>query len=91
MPDWRSGSAAVLHTEGQWFESAIGHTLRGPLHFFIMTKRLMTDRDHLSALISAVENLSQNADVQYSIFSNPDFQRLLRAAKRARQDLYPES
>ena len=25
MRDWRSGSAAVLHTEGHWFESSIAH------------------------------------------------------------------
>lgn len=23
--DWRSGSAAVLHTEGHWFEPSIAH------------------------------------------------------------------
>ena len=55
-----------------------------------MTKRLMTDRDHLEALVTAVENLSRDKDAQYSVMASPAVQRLLRAAERASQDLYPE-
>ena len=94
QPDWRSGSAALLHSDGHKFESCIGHNPPSRWAFyyqlFIMTKRLMTDRDHLEALVTAVENLSRDKDAQYSVMASPAVQRLLRAAERASQDLYPE-
>ena len=56
-----------------------------------MAKRLMTDRDHLVNLLSAVENLVQDKDVQYSVYAGAAVQRLLAAAERANLDVYPEA
>jgi hypothetical protein len=55
-----------------------------------MTKRLMNDRDHLENLLSAVEVLLADKEVQYTVGAGPSVQRLKAAAERAAQDLYPE-
>lgn len=54
-----------------------------------MSKRLMTDRDHLESLVYAVENLLSDNQVRYSVHASPAVQRLAKAASRAKEDLYP--
>ena len=56
-----------------------------------MSKRLMSDRDHLEALVFAIENLANDSETKYSIYSGAAFQRALSAANRAKQDLFPEN
>lgn len=51
-----------------------------------MTKRLMTDRELLEALVFAVEALSADAEVP----TTETVQRLVRTAARAKQDLFPQ-
>jgi hypothetical protein len=53
---------------------------------FVMTKRLMNNRDHLESLLAAVEALSHDAEIK----STETLERLLAAASRARQDVFPQ-
>ncbi len=46
----------------------------------------MTDRDHLVALIAAVENLSADSTVE----TTENMWRLIHKASRARKDVYPQ-
>ena len=50
----------------------------------------MSDREHLEALVYAIENLAQQEDTKYSIYAGAAFQRVLRSAERAKQDLQPK-
>jgi hypothetical protein len=50
-----------------------------------MTKRLMTDRDHLVSILESIELLAHDADIK----TTDTLQRLLNAAARAAQDVYP--
>ena len=53
-----------------------------------MDKRLMSDRDHVEALIYAAENLLDQMKLSPEDTREAEL-RLQRAADRARQDLYP--
>ena len=61
-----------------------------------MSNRLMTDRDHLEALVHAIENLESNKyitstdELELAGALGQDLLRVIRASSRARQDLYPE-
>jgi len=49
----------------------------------------MSDRDHLEALVFAIEDLAKDEQVKYTIYSSAPFQRVLNTVKRARKDLLP--
>lgn len=91
MPDWRSGSAALLHSDGHKFESCIGHFPFGGLLLlsFIMANRLMSDRDHLEALIHSAQALLQ-AGTASPVEVLALKVRLSKAVSRAKQDVYPQ-
>ena len=61
-----------------------------------MTKRLMSDRDHLEALVHAIENLESNKyissheELELAGELGQALLRVIRTSSRARQDLYPE-
>lgn len=52
-----------------------------------MTQRLMSNRDHLEALVFAVRNMASDADLQ----TTESLLRVIRTAQRASADLFPES
>lgn len=52
-----------------------------------MSKRLMSDRDHLVALIAGVENLIKDGEIP----TTDAVLRLIRTTTRAVQDVYPTS
>ena len=68
--------------------SGISHPSRWVFYYlmFVMTKRLMNNRDHLESLLAAVDALSHDAEIK----STETLERLLAAASRARQDVFPQ-
>ena len=55
-----------------------------------MSNRLMTDRDHLEALITAAEHLLRNINQAGEVETTRLQIRLATAADRARRDVYPQ-
>jgi len=49
-------------------------------------RRLMSNRDHLEALIFAIANMSTDAELA----STPSLLRVLATAETAKRDLYPQ-
>ena len=89
MPEWRSGSATALHAVGRGVRIPLRAYPSGSITHFIMTRRNISDREHLEALVFAIENLANDSEVKYSVYSGAAFQRALRAAERAKADLFP--
>ena len=80
----------ALHADIDGSVTCVGHNPPSRWAFyylmFIMTERLMNNRDHLESLLAAVDALSHDAEIK----STESLERLLAAATRARQDVFPQ-
>ena len=81
---------AQLAEQGAVNSKVSGSSPDWAVYYYMKMKRLMSDRDHLEALIYAAEHLLHGIN-QATPEESMEMQiRLSKAVSRARQDLYPE-